>query len=125
MAEIGIFPYKNPISAIKKFFPPYFFLIKKIPKIVKKTCVRHVRILNFTIKIFFAQNRSTALNMALNELKMGAFSFSRRAVFKNVSKRQNPIFLRISTAKTRFSKNVAISKIGGGQSASLLKYGGK
>ena len=31
---------------------------------------------------------------------MGALSFSRRAVFKNVSKRQNPIFLRISTAKT-------------------------
>ena len=74
MAEIGIFPYKKIFSAI--FFP----YKKKIPKIVKKTCVRHVRILNFTIKIFFAQNRSTALNMALNELKMGAFSFSRRAV---------------------------------------------
>ena len=38
--------------------------------------------------------------MALNELKMDAFSFSRRAVFKNVSKRQNPIFLRFSSAKT-------------------------
>ena len=44
--------------------------------------------------------------MALNELKMGAFSFSRRAVFKNVSKRKNPIFLRFSSAKTmNFSLN--------------------
>ena len=45
--------------------------------------------------------------MALNELKMGAFSFSRRAVFKNVSKRQNPIFLRDSTAKTRFFSKIS------------------
>ena len=62
MAEIGIFPYKKSDFRHKKIFMPYFFLIKKIPKIAKKTCVRHVRFLRFweiskKFMVFAVENR--------------------------------------------------------------------
>ena len=52
---------------------------------------------------------------------MGALSFSRRAALEIMSKRKNPIFLRISTAKTRFSKNGANFKNRGGSKCFLTK----